>query len=213
MLTNLRWAVTCFSAGALIAGCSQSGALDAVGGSGLQAKLVGANGAAGLVEFNQEEEHRELMVEVTGGQPGATIELLINGVAVLSLTLDESGDGHFKFDSDPDEVGESRLPGEFDGPDQGDDVQVGDMSGIFNQLDDVEADDSDDGQTDDMDDGNAGDNSNQSDDIDDGPVDDLHDGDADDLDDGAVQNGTDDDQVNNSNDGEAADADQAEIDD
>jgi len=201
MFTRRRIGVIGLASAALVSGCSPAGFLglgpsDSTTNTVLMAKLTGGNGAEGWVEFDEEADHRELTVEVSGGEPGATIDLIINGAVVFSFTLDQFGDGYFELDSDPDEPGVDSLPTEFTGINEGDEVQAGDLSGTFNQHDE--------GDADDLDDGDVGDNDDQVDDMDDG---DSEDGDSDDVDDGGFE---DDGQVD---DGEGDDTDHGPVDD
>jgi len=207
-----RIGVVGFAVAAIVSGCSPNGFLgsgssDPTANPALMAKLVEANGAEGWVEFNEEADHRELTVGFSGGEPGATIDLTINGVVVFSFTLDEFGGGHFELDSDPDEPGEDSLPAEFTGVNEGDEVQAGDLLGTFNQHDDGDANDLDDGQADDIDDGDVGDNDDQVDDMDEEDLEDSHDGNSDDVDDSGLE---DDGQVD---DGESDDTDHGPVDD
>jgi hypothetical protein len=96
------------------------------------------------VEFRQDDEHTEFSLSFRGGQPNAVVEVTINGVVVLSVALDDFGNAHVEFDSDPDELGESDLPAGFPDTDAGDSVGAGVLTGNFEESDDDEADDSDD---------------------------------------------------------------------
>ena len=177
MSTSVRVLAAVFTAGVLMVGCSSGG----VPGSGanstpvnkiLMAKLGGLDGGAqGYVSFDDEGDHDEFTVEVTGGEPGATLEVSLNGAVVLSITLDEFGNAHVQFDSNADDAWELPLPSEFPPTVEGDEVAVGELSGNFQEEEESEGDDDDaDGDVEDVDDADADDV--DAGDVDDGVVDD-----------------------------------------
>ena len=147
------WARGVLTAGVLWAatGCDGTGPLGNFPG------LFGGGGSAGLklianlssgdvqaqVEYDADDHEASFEVTVSGGAPGQVIEITVDGVVVASVTLDDTGGGHLRFSSDPDEADEQQMPDGFPEPDAGDDVAVGDMSGSFAH------DDSDDGDDDD----------------------------------------------------------------
>ena len=176
-----------FTTGVLAAGCSPSGvfgagANSAPGNKILMAKLGGLEGGAqGYVAFD-EGEHDEFTVEITGGEPGATLQVSINGDLVLSITLDEFGNAHLQFDSNADDSWELPLPSDFPLAGEGDEVEVGDLSGNLQEeeeTDDIDDDDDADGDDDDTDDADD----DEADHDDDGNANDNDDGDVDDADD------------------------------
>ncbi|MFH1747107.1 MAG: hypothetical protein ABIG44_08695 [Planctomycetota bacterium] len=101
---------------------------DDVAGNELQAVLSGGTVRA-TVEYEQEADHTSFEVEVTGGQPDATLDVAVNGVVVLSITLDASGAGEFEFSSAPEDADEQQLPAEFPVLSAGDIVALGALSG------------------------------------------------------------------------------------
>jgi len=100
------------------------------GREGNELKAVLSDGTVRVeVEYEQEADGAGFEVEVTGGQPDAVLDVAVNGVVVLSITLDASGGGEFEFDSAPDDADEQQLPAEFPVLSAGDIVAVGDLSG------------------------------------------------------------------------------------
>lgn len=174
-----RWLLG-VSVGLLAFGCSSGGLFNSGGNETpankvLTAKLDGSDGVAyAEVQFDKEDGHWEFEVEVSGGEPGATVNVTINGVVVVSLTLDVAGNAHVAFDSDPDEEGEDHLPWDFPGASEGDAVGVGDMSGSFHEEEEDDADDDDEADDDD-----DGDDDNGDDEADDADEDESEDGDDD----------------------------------
>ena len=138
--------------GALCAGCGPGGlfSTDAGANKVLAAKLGAADGSGvqAYVEFDDDDGHREFEVEISGGQPGATVEVSINGAVVVSVTLDEFGNAHLEFDSEPDEADEEPLPADFEDAEEGDEVEVGDMAGHFEEEDDDDEGEDDEGEDD-----------------------------------------------------------------
>ncbi len=94
----------------------------------LKAELADG-GFRARVEYELEGQHREFELEVTGGEPGATLDVSANGVVVLSITLDSSGAGQFEFSSDPDDSDEQPLPADFPELSPGDVIAIGSLSG------------------------------------------------------------------------------------
>ena len=99
-------------------------------GNELKGVLAG-DGVTVIVEYEQEADHTSFEVEVTGGQPDATLDVAVNSVVVLSITLDSTGGGEFEFSSVPDDADEQQLPAEFPILSAGDVVAVGDLSGAL----------------------------------------------------------------------------------
>ena len=97
-------------------------------GSELKAVLSGG-GVTVIVEYEQEADQTSFEVEVTGGQPEATLDVAVNDIVVLSITLNSTGGGEFEFSSAPDDGDEQQLPAEFPILSAGDIVAVGDLSG------------------------------------------------------------------------------------
>ena len=97
-------------------------------GNELKGVLAG-DGATVIVEYEQEADHTSFEVEVAGGQPDATLDVAVNGIVVLSITLDASGAGEFEFSSAPDDADEQQLPAGFPVLSAGDVVAVGGLSG------------------------------------------------------------------------------------
>lgn len=191
MFTNRKHWVVGVAAGLLVAGCTPGGFLnfggaDAPANKVLAAKLGAEGGAQAYVEFDDDDGHQEFDIEVSGGEPGASVEVSINGVVVLSVTLDEFGNAHLQFDSNPDEPDEAPLPMEFPGAGEGDAVGVGELSGNFEEEDEGHVGDHDDGEQADEDE-DDGDDADHDDDAvadhDDGEAVDQDDSDADEVDD------------------------------
>jgi len=84
-----------------------------------------------VVEYEEETERTSFEVEVTGGQPDATLDVAVNGVVVLSITLDSTGGGEFEFSSAPEDPEEQQLPTDFPVLGAGDIVAVGDLTGVL----------------------------------------------------------------------------------
>ncbi|HUU94470.1 MAG TPA: hypothetical protein VM487_01925 [Phycisphaerae bacterium] len=97
-------------------------------GNELKAILSGG-GVTVIVEYEQEADDTSFEVEVTGGQPEATLDVAVNDIVVLSITLNSTGGGEFEFSSAPDDADEQQLPAEFPILSAGDIVAVGDLSG------------------------------------------------------------------------------------
>jgi len=143
-------------------------------GKALVANLRGTDGAQADVEFVEKDGHTEFVLAITGGQPGASVEVAINGLVVLSIQLDDFGNARVEFDSEPDELGEEALPPSFPAADGGDSIGVGDLTGNFENNDNEndnagdKGDDDDEGGDDDAndndsDDGNVNDDSGDDD--------------------------------------------------
>jgi hypothetical protein len=97
---------------------------------GSELKAVLSDGTVRVVvEYEQEADDTSFEVEVTGGQPEATLDVAVNGVVVLSITLDSAGGGEFEFSSSPDDADEQQLPSQFPVLSAGDIAAVGDLSG------------------------------------------------------------------------------------
>ena len=99
-------------------------------GNELKAVLAG-DGVTVIVEYEQEADHTSFEVEVTGGQSEATLDVAVNDVVVLTITLNSTGGGEFEFSSVPDDADEQQLPAEFPILSAGDVVAVGDLSGAL----------------------------------------------------------------------------------
>ncbi len=97
-------------------------------GNELKAVLSGG-GVTVIVEYEQEADETSFEVEVSGGQPEATLDVAVNDIVVLSITLNSTGGGEFEFSSAPDDGDEQQLPAEFPILSAGDIVAVGDLSG------------------------------------------------------------------------------------
>lgn len=215
--TRKRWLLG-IAASALIVGCTpggfmQPGAANPPANKVLAAKLGAADGGPqAYVEFDDDDGHRQFEVEITGGQPGASFDVSINGMVVLSVMLDESGNAHLQFDSNPDGSGETQLPMAFPAAGAGDSVGVGELSGNF-QEEDGEFGDHDDGQdADHDDDADANHDDDAVDNLDDGAVGDHHDGEDADSDDGADAD-SDDGAVDDHEEGDVDNADETEVED
>lgn len=128
---------------------SPGGGADVAAGKALVANLRGSDGAQAEVEFLQDGGHTEFALAVRGGQPGAVVDVTVNGQVVLSITLDDFGNARVEFDSAPDELGEDPLPASFTDANGGDAVGVGELSGNFEDNDNTD----DHGDDDDEDDG------------------------------------------------------------
>ncbi len=138
-------------------------------------------------KFEVESEESKLEVEVSGGEPGALVEIRIAGKLVGTIVLDARGDAQVAFsnDSEGGSSKESPLPIDFVPPAAGDTIVVGSLSGTFvAHNDDSSADDSDD------DDASNGDNENSNDNV--------HEGESDDD---SVENNANDDENDKSHDG------------
>lgn len=86
------------------------------------------------VAYDQQSSGQTLGIVVTGGTPGAVVEVSIGGVALGSITLDDTGSGRLGLSSSPATPDELPLPGEFKPPGAGDAVDVGDLSGSFDSV-------------------------------------------------------------------------------
>lgn len=86
------------------------------------------------VEFDEQSDRQMVEIAVTGGTPGAVVEVSIGGVAIGSVTLDATGSGRLALSSSPAATDELPLPGEFKPPGEGDAVGVGDLSGSFDSV-------------------------------------------------------------------------------
>jgi hypothetical protein len=107
----------------------EDGQQDGADGSELKATLSLGDVRA-VVEYEQEADHTSFEVKVTGGQPDATLDVAVNGVVVLTVTLD-SGGGEFEFSSAPEDADEQQLPSGFPDLSAGDTIRVGDLSGVM----------------------------------------------------------------------------------
>ncbi len=86
------------------------------------------------VDYNEQSDRQTLDIAVTGGTPGAVVEISIGGIAIGSITLDATGAGRLALSSSPAATDELLLPGEFKPPGEGDAVGVGDVSGSFDSV-------------------------------------------------------------------------------
>jgi len=101
-------------------------------GDGSELKAVLSEGAfRAVVEYEQEADHTSFEVKVTGGQADATLDVAVNGVVVLTVTLDSTGSGEFEFSSVPEDPDEQQLPSDFPELCAGDTITVGDVSGVL----------------------------------------------------------------------------------
>ncbi len=93
--------------------------------------VISAGAFRAAVEYEEEAEHTSFEVEVAGGQPDATLDVAVNGIVVLSITLDSTGGGEFEFSSAPEDADEQQLPSGFPKLSAGDTIRVGDLSGVM----------------------------------------------------------------------------------
>jgi len=99
------------------------------------------------VSLEVEEEGSKVEIEVSGGEPGASLDVTIGGSLVGTIGLNAEGEGHAEFSNrgDDDDSNESPLPDGFVPPVEGDAVTVGPLSGTLTLDDDSQSgDDSDD---------------------------------------------------------------------
>jgi Ca2+-binding RTX toxin-like protein len=80
----------------------------------LLALLSSPSGASGEARLGYEADEAsgpelELQIEVVGGPAGATLEILIDGALIGSITLDSLGNGRLNFSSDIDDEGEAEI--------------------------------------------------------------------------------------------------------
>ncbi|MBI1311454.1 hypothetical protein GC176_09115 [bacterium] len=112
-----------------------TGTGDVVGQSEIQfsINLTGATGAIGSARFKSEYEHGHVQstfqVAIASAQPGATLDVSVNGSVVGSITVDASGRGSLVYKNVPHRVGELPYPTGFVAPTAGDVIDVG---GILN---------------------------------------------------------------------------------
>ena len=144
-----------------VPGAGGNGTGDGAGAGKLSASVV--NGALSAeISFEERAAETTFEVNMTGGAPGAVIDIVINGQVVATVTLDANGNAHAQYSSVPDDsLGDLPLPDDFPILQAGDEVGVGDGQGMFDE------DDSDDENENDNGEANENENDNESDDSDD----------------------------------------------
>jgi Ca2+-binding RTX toxin-like protein len=80
----------------------------------LAAVLSSPTGVSGQAEYSYEADdldgaELELEIEIHGAVPLATLDVLIDGASVGSITVDAGGHGEIKFSSDPDDEGDDEI--------------------------------------------------------------------------------------------------------
>jgi len=83
------------------------------------------------VEYEDEPGKTKFEVEVFGGQPGAVLDVAVNGTVVGAVTLNQFGRGKLEFHSFPHEFHHQPFPPNFPALQPGDTVSVGQMSGTL----------------------------------------------------------------------------------
>jgi len=129
---------------------------DAAAGKALVANLRGGGDAQAEVEFRVEGDQTQFSLAIHGGQPGATVDVTVNGVVVLSVTLDDFGNARLDFSSQPNALGEDQLPASFPDANGGDLVGVGEWSGRFEDNADADSEQHADRDDDEANDGQQG---------------------------------------------------------
>lgn len=134
-----------------VPGAGNGGAGDGAGAGKLTASVVdGALNAE--ISFAELAAETTFEVNITGGAPGAVIDIVINGQIAATVTLDENGNVHAQYSSLPDDSsGELPLPDDFPNLHAGDEVGVGQGQGMFSEDDSEDDNDNgdDDGDSDD----------------------------------------------------------------
>jgi hypothetical protein len=113
----------------------EDGPQDGADGSELKA-ILSLGDVRAVVEYEQEADHTSFEVKVTGGHPDATLDVAVNGLVVLTVTLDSTGSGEFEFSSAPEDPDEQQLPSGFPQLSAGDIVTVGDLTGVLEAEED-----------------------------------------------------------------------------
>jgi hypothetical protein len=75
---------------------------------------------------------RRFSIEVEGFVPGTQLDVLVDGIVIGTITIDNIGVGELEFDTNL-EAGDTELPfpGNFPSIERGDRVQVGQLRGRF----------------------------------------------------------------------------------
>lgn len=82
-------------------------------------------------KYEEETDRTKFEVEVVGGQPGASFDVILAGVVITTMTLDAMGTAHVEFSNPEDDSGGLPFPGHFVVPVAGDLVTVGSLRGIL----------------------------------------------------------------------------------
>ena len=93
-----------------------------------------AGDISGAAKYRERENgRRRFQLEVEGFRPGTTLQVVVDGANVGSMTIDSLGVGEIDFDTNiefGDDEGEP-FPGNFPSLEEGDRIQVGQLSGTF----------------------------------------------------------------------------------
>ena len=99
------------------------------------APLSGGGSSSGSAVWRVRSDRVVFKVEVESGQPGAMLDIVVDGVVIDALTLDATGFGEVEYRDPPDN---NPDPNEFPLPDifpadvgDGSTVWVGDLSGVL----------------------------------------------------------------------------------
>ncbi len=130
-------AVGCLAAGCGLVAGGPGGLFGGNGGGAAASKLRAELSSGTLdaqVDYANQSDHQNLQIVVTGGTPGAVVDVSIGGAAIGSVTLDATGAGHLALSSSPAAPNDLPLPDGFKPPGEGDAVGVGDLSGSFDSV-------------------------------------------------------------------------------
>jgi len=119
----------------VVVGCTPGGGGGVGGAKGSKLKAEVSNGAfVAQVEYSDLSSRQTMGIVVTGGTPGATLDISVAGVTIASVTLDDQGNGRLDFSSSPAAAGEEPLPDGFQPPSAGDAMAVGDLTDSFDSV-------------------------------------------------------------------------------
>ncbi|MFH0983346.1 MAG: hypothetical protein V2A79_17645 [Planctomycetota bacterium] len=80
------------------------------------------------VVYEEETDGRSFEVQIVGGQPGGSVDVILSGQVLASLTLDTNGSGEVAFSSTPEDPSEGPLAADFPALKAGDVLSVGGLS-------------------------------------------------------------------------------------
>lgn len=211
MKTGVLTHVTIIGVCLVVAACSLTGLQGNQNDNGSSTdpslKLVAQANAGTLtteVSYAETDVESKFEINVSGGVPGSEIDVVVNGIVVATIVLDDAGSAHVEYSSIPDDSGGLLLPDTFVPPQAGDIVAVGELQSEFRDDSSDDDDNSNDNgnDNDDDDDSDDDENDNEDDDSDDNGNDNSNDND----DDGTVGNDNSDDNLNeNANNNDNAD--------
>jgi len=116
-------------------------------GSLFEADLAGETNGSGNARYEVSSDGADFSIEVESGVPGETLDIVVDGVVVDQLTLDDLGNGEVEYSDPPDDSADSNelaFPGDFPDVGDGTEIEVGDLSGALSAVVDESGDDSND---------------------------------------------------------------------